>query len=278
LVDHAGRGDRAAVFAARALIVSPTLRAATADDYAAFARFHVELEVPDPVPSLERWRGEICASAIMVVEHDAPIGYGSWLPLGELGHVRHVVVDASARGRGVGRMIMDALAQRMHAAGHARWQLYVKEENVAGRRLYENCGMGIVARSTALELRWEDVERLPRGRTLHRAPPVPALGVSAATLAAWQQQADAKIEMLVDDHGVIAGIVRLDPEHPGVRPFTVDAPDAIRPMLEALRPHKRAADPSLRLVVDDREDVCACLTAAGASVLLRLLRYQGELT
>jgi GNAT superfamily N-acetyltransferase len=258
--------------------VSPLLRAATADDYAAFARFFVELEVPDPVPTMERWLGEICASAVMVVEHDAPIGYGSWLPLGELGHVRHVVVDAAARGRGVGRMIMDALAQRMHTAGHARWQLYVKEENAAGRRLYENCGMHIVARSIALELRWDCVERLPRGRNLHPTSPVAALGVSAATLADWQQQPVAKIAMLVDDQGVAAGIARFDPEHPGARPFVVDAPDAIRPLLEALRPHKRAADESLRLVVDDREDVCACLTAAGASVLLRLLRYQGELT
>ena len=86
-------------------------------------------------------------STVDVVE-DAGVVVGfvvHWLVAGEA-HILNVAVEPSARGRGLGRLLVD------HVIGHARagdgsyLMLEVREGNAAARALYERFGFKLIAR------------------------------------------------------------------------------------------------------------------------------------
>ncbi|MFD4395991.1 GNAT family N-acetyltransferase [Kitasatospora sp. NPDC058397] len=64
-------------------------------------------------------------------------------PLASNRHVRQIqglVVDGTARGRGVGRRLVEAACEAARAAGARRMTLRVLGWNAPARRLYEGCG------------------------------------------------------------------------------------------------------------------------------------------
>ena len=167
-------------------------RDARAEDYPAFARLFLELKVPDPTPSAEQFDARIRPSTFFLFEGERPIAYSFWQALGEVARVIHVVVDPTAQGRGVGRALLREVGTRGMRAGCSRWTLHVKPDNVPARRLYERCGMRVVARSRSMEIAWSEVERLPLGESegeteaFHVRPEEEAQVEGAAGLLAGQ--------------------------------------------------------------------------------------------
>ncbi|GAA4996539.1 GNAT family N-acetyltransferase [Kitasatospora paranensis] len=80
---------------------------------------------------------ELAGRVVGYVRHAAPT------PLAGNRHVRQIqglAVAAEARGRGVGRALVEAACAAAHGTGARRVTLRVLGGNTAARRLYERCG------------------------------------------------------------------------------------------------------------------------------------------
>src|SRR5579883_2131386 len=121
----------------------PTIRSATEADYPVFARLFPELRVEDPLLTPDQFAARMLPGTVIAEEGRDPVGYGSFRTYGSTAHVVHVVVDPCARGRGVGRALMDGLRARVRALSCDRWYLNVKQDNTEALRLYERCGLAI---------------------------------------------------------------------------------------------------------------------------------------
>ncbi|WP_405017067.1 GNAT family N-acetyltransferase [Kitasatospora sp. NBC_00070] len=77
------------------------------------------------------------------------VGYvqqGPATPLASNSHVRQIqgfVVDPEARGRGIGRALIEAACDRARAEGIRRMTLRVLAHNAPARRVYESCGFEV---------------------------------------------------------------------------------------------------------------------------------------
>jgi [ribosomal protein S18]-alanine N-acetyltransferase len=81
-----------------------------------------------------------CARYLVAEEDGAVVGYaGAWM-IFEEGHVTNVAVEASRRGRGIGRALMAALMQYAANLGVAYLTLEVRRSNLTARKLYESFG------------------------------------------------------------------------------------------------------------------------------------------
>jgi GNAT superfamily N-acetyltransferase len=258
--------------------------AATIDDYDECARLFVELEVPDPVWSRERFCEIVLPDTIVLREAGAIAGYAWGRVRGDSFHVVHVVTDPAHRGRGVGRALMTALAARAKERGLARWMLNVKPDNVAARALYEACGMTVAMESASVQLQWSDVPRL------EDAPGVVARELAPSDDAAFERACGlfpGEIAPLRDTQQRIVlgaseadgpvGFGAFDPHFPGVAPLRVRAPKFTRAILEAARPHALAGQSYIRAFAEGDPALEEALVAAGGTVLLRALRMQGTI-
>ena len=261
-----------------------TVSSGSAADYPTFARLFPELAVPDPVPSAEYFVEAIAPHAIFLRDGDEVVGYAWSRPRGERLHVVHVIVDPAHRRRGVGRALMDALAERGRAAGFRRWMLNVKPENVAARELYARCGMGVVLEGVSLRLAWADVARLaPPPATMTRAlAPTDdprfedALGLARGDLTACRAS-PGRVFVGVETEGRPVGCAALDPRFPGAPLLRVRPPEHARAVLEGLRPHALPEHDHLFTFVEDDPALEGVLTSAGAEVILRVLRMEGDM-
>ena len=150
------------------------IRRSLAEDYPAFARLFLDLATGDPTPSFDRWRDEL-ADASLVAEDDRGlvVGYAYAEVLRGTGYVRQLVVDAEARGRGVGRALLEDVASRFAEAGCATWQLNVAPDNGPARRLYRGLGMVDGLFSWVLRFPWSRVGSLPRAEGVRVSPVEP---------------------------------------------------------------------------------------------------------
>jgi len=78
---------------------------------------------------------------------DRPVGLVAWLAdeSGTIAEVRVLAVDAASRGRGVGRILMDAAAQALRASGVRRAWLVTTNDNLAALALYQKAGWRLAA-------------------------------------------------------------------------------------------------------------------------------------
>ncbi|MGO8996146.1 MAG: GNAT family N-acetyltransferase [Polyangiaceae bacterium] len=262
-------------------------RDARAEDYPAFARLFLELKVPDPTPSAEQFDARIRPSTFFLFEGERPIAYSFWQALGEVARVIHVVVDPTAQGRGVGRALLREVGTRGMRAGCSRWTLHVKPDNVPARRLYERCGMRVVARSRSMEIAWSEVERLPLGESegeteaFHVRPEEEAQVEGAAGLLAGQIGALRKgggwVFLGLRRGDEIVAFAAFDPSFPGAMPFVAPRPWLTRRLLEAMRPHALAKHAGVRFPAMN-DEVWGAAEGAGARVILETLRMEGPIT
>jgi GNAT superfamily N-acetyltransferase len=261
-----------------------TVSSGTAGDYPVFARLFPELAVPDPVPSADRYAGGIAPQAIFLRDGDVVVGYAWARPRGERLHVVHVITDPAHRRRGVGRALMDALAERGRAAGHSRWMLNVKPENTAARELYTRCGMQVVLEGVLLRIAWADVARIAPAPAVAVRPLGPAddprfeeaLGLARGDLSVCRST-PGRVFVGAEAGGTPVGCVAFDPAFPGAPLVRARAREHVRALLEGVRPHALPQHDHLHAFVEGDPALDASLVAAGAQVIMRTLRMEGDI-
>lgn len=264
-------------------------RPATSDDYPHYVRLFPELGVDDPIPSLERWNQDLVHRALFLDTKGAPIAYGVWAILEQVGYVINVVVDPLVRQRGAGAALMRAVAARLLHAGCSRWCLNVKVDNTPAIRLYERCGFVRAYASAAFVFDWDCLSRLPREDTpveVRRVDPAEDAALEAAfnqpagRFAHLRVRPEREILRLVDPahpDEVRVGVAAFDPSFPGASVFALARPSLAVPLLSAIRRHVPSDPAPIKLFVEDDARLDAALRAAGASVRFELLHMRGEI-
>jgi len=123
------------------------------------------------VPSWQDWdRAHLAEHRFVAIENGAVLGWAALVPVSDrcvyAGVVENsVYVAEAARGRGVGRTLLDALVASTEAAGIWTIQTGVFPENEASVRLHERAGFRVVGRRERLgklDGAWRDVLLLER--------------------------------------------------------------------------------------------------------------------
>ncbi|MEM6989030.1 MAG: GNAT family N-acetyltransferase [Myxococcota bacterium] len=262
-----------------------SIRPATAADYRAFVRLFGHLETGDDIPLPKVWRDELGPQSMVCIEDGETVGYVYCQVLDGVGFVRHVALDPAYRGRGLGRALMHAAADRMRDAGVEQWRLNVKPDNAQALRLYEGLGMSVLFASVAMRMDWEIIDALPKAEPAVRVQPVEpaddgavesALEIPGGLLARHRRRAHARI-LVARDGEEIVGAAVFRPDFPGAYPYRANTAAVTRALMEAMRPH---ADPSktfMQLVLEDAAEVADALERAGARRHMEILQLGGAL-
>ncbi len=121
----------------------PTLRRATPEDLDAV--WAIERSVFGAEAwSREMMREELGADYrqyyVLADDHDAVVGYGGLLAVGEDGDIQTIAVVPSLRGAGQGRRLMNALLDSAAERGVREVFLEVRADNPVARSLYASLG------------------------------------------------------------------------------------------------------------------------------------------
>ena len=116
----------------------------TADRYGAFLR--TQLDAPNVVIYVAEREGQVLGYAYAGVE-----GFDYMSLRGPAGALYDIVVDPAHRGRGVGRMLLDATLAALTARGAPRVVLSTAEQNESAQRLFARAGF----RRTMVEMTCE---------------------------------------------------------------------------------------------------------------------------
>lgn len=259
---------------------TPRVRDARADDYPTYAGLFPALEAPDPVPTRARFEAEL-ASKSFVIEARTVVAWGLIEALDGVGYVRNVIVDRSARRRGLGRAVMQEAARRFRAAGCTRWCLNVHPDNHAAVALYRSFGMREAYASVALRMAFAIRDDLPVGDTVVDAPPAEAIGaleeamaVPAGMVAGLLAREDRVVRAAYRD-GEVVGLACFDPGFPGCFPFRARSIEVVRALFDAFAPHARSDE--LQIVIEDQPALADALERAGARRVLAFLHFEGPL-
>jgi ribosomal-protein-alanine N-acetyltransferase len=260
-----------------------SVRDATPADYPVFARLFPELHVPDPLLTAAQFEERMLPSTVIAEGADRPLGYSHFRFYGGTAHVVHVVVDPEARGRGVGKVLMDAVRARVVAAGSTRWYLNVKKDNAPAIRLYESAGLAVEETGWSMRADWSVLLALPGAADTSQFEPTPdemtalcgELDVDRERLAVVRARPGNVFVALRDASGPCAFAV-FDPAFPGVYPLGAARPEHARPLFDALHPHARA--PHLNIFVEGGEALANALLGGGATLTFEILRMGGALS
>ena len=133
---------------ARALSPGVVLREANWIDVAALVALESEL-FPDDAWSEASWWSELAGRPrreyVVVANPDGLLGYAGIDHGGEVADVMTVAVAPVARGRGLGRALLDELERRAVGRGAGHLMLEVRADNVAARDLYDAAGYVLLA-------------------------------------------------------------------------------------------------------------------------------------
>jgi ribosomal protein S18 acetylase RimI-like enzyme len=116
-------------------------RPGTPEGYASF--MGTQLEDPDKAVLVADNNGELIGYAYAAVE-----GYDYMALRGPAGVLHDVIVDPKHRGRGVGRLLIDAALAFFRSRGVPRVMLQTAERNEAAQRLFASMGF----RRTMIEM------------------------------------------------------------------------------------------------------------------------------
>jgi L-amino acid N-acyltransferase YncA len=156
-----------------------TIEDMRADDWPAVARIYEEgLDLgtfEDTVPSWEEWDATHLAVGRLVAREDGElVGWAALGPYSRRECYRGVVensiyVAPGARGRGVGRALLEELCRRADAAALWTIQAATFADNAASIALHQSCGFRLVGIRERLAQKhgvWRDVALLDRRSAL----------------------------------------------------------------------------------------------------------------
>ncbi len=262
-----------------------TIREAGNGDHADFVRYFAELLTSDRPASVERWVADLMPHTFFLEEEGRKVGYAFVEVFGDLGFIRHVVVDPSARGRGVGRALMNVIAERLRKARCKRWELNVKPDNLPAMRLYESVGMKEQHASSVVRIDWTDALRMQFDATLAGCDVDPAedddierdMQLPDGKLLRLREMTGQLLVQLVDMRGNRFGFARFDAEFPGAFPFRVTSPRYAGDLLRALHVHRSQQLDWVQLVIEDGADTTQALIEAGARPVFDILHLAGDI-
>lgn len=108
-------------------------RPGTPEGYASF--IGTQLEDPDKAVLVADDNGDVIGYAYAAVE-----GYDYMALRGPAGVLHDIIVDPEHRGRGVGRLLLDAALEFFRSRGTPRVVLSTAEQNEAAQRLFTSMG------------------------------------------------------------------------------------------------------------------------------------------
>jgi GNAT superfamily N-acetyltransferase len=281
--------------------MGPTfLRAATPADYGLYVRFQAELGVEDPPLPSERWEKEsVPGTAFLVAEGvDAAYAFWDWAPTGNPGagpaeeiYVRHLVVEAHLRGRGLGRCLMVSLARRFREQGALRWRLNVLRTNRSAVLLYESMGLRPHYSTAVMRLPWALAGVLPMPAASRvRADESPdtddadlerRFGLLSGQISRARGRAGVRVIVTreTDDPKGAGplGLAVFDPSFPGTFPFRCESPAHLGPLVKCLAQLYSGESPYVQLVVEDAPSIADALASAGAARIHDIVHMRGEL-
>lgn len=253
-------------------------------DYAHFAALFPELQSGDAIPAHDLWVKEMAPTTVFARSEGELAGYCYFNMLKDTGYVRHVAVDPAWRRKGIGKAIMNEMASRFRRWGAAQWCLNVKPDNVLAIRLYQAVGMSRAYSSTAFNLPWAMVDRLPDfvAAKASQVQPREDAAIEAAFSLPSGQIAEARafgdrILLGIYKTGQPAAFASFNPSFPGAFPFRVREPALVRNLLEAMRPHARPDLPHVGVVIEDDRESTQLLLRSGAEVKMSFDHYRGSL-
>jgi len=266
-----------------------TVRPGRPEDHPAYARLFLELEVDEPPPSGAVWDSEFVQLSLFA---EGPEGVGAYAvaePMGDLGYVGQLVVAPSARGQGMGRLLMTHVAERLRAQGCARWALNVKRDNAPALALYTSLGMRLKREAATLRVTRAQVAALPGPSPQLFVVPVTLEGCGALTeafgmmpgkLARYAARGSHRLLGLVDSRAPSQGwlgMMDLRATGPVLFPFFATAPAHARALLEDA--FQRVGDdvPAMNVVVTDDAALARLLRDAGAETRYETLELRGPL-
>ncbi len=259
------------------------LRPAKPTDYPHFSRWFPTLGSGDVVPPRTAWVDDMGPQST-IAEHDGePVGYCYAQTLERDGYVRHLAVDESARGQGVGRALLEHAAVGMRAAGCTRWRLNVKPDNDPAVGLYSALGMTKVHESASLRFDWSILERLPEppaDRTVDEPDAAEQSAIEQRfALPAGQLASAAAREgvavLAVRSTDTMLGVAAFDVGFPGCFPFRAMTVEDANALLHGL--HPLATQHGMGLVAEAHPQLEAALVEAGARVAFRFMHMSGPL-
>ena len=113
----------------------------TPEDYASF--IGAQLEDPDKIVLVADDNGDVVGYAYAAAE-----GYDYMALRGPAGVLHDIIVDPKHRGRGVGRLLLEAALEFLRSRGAPRVVLSTAERNEAAQRLFARMGF----RRTMIEM------------------------------------------------------------------------------------------------------------------------------
>jgi ribosomal protein S18 acetylase RimI-like enzyme len=117
----------------------------TPADYASFMR--AQLEDPDKAILVADDNGDVIGYAYAAIE-----GYDYMALRGPAGVLHDIIVEPEHRGRGVGRLLLDATLEFFRSRGVPRVVLSTAERNEAAQRLFASMGFRRTMVEMTLEL------------------------------------------------------------------------------------------------------------------------------
>jgi ribosomal protein S18 acetylase RimI-like enzyme len=125
----------------------------------------------DSAASTQRWAGpgvafplapdrlahalelEVRPGWVLLDAQDNCLGFGQyWLTGADTAHLGRIIVSPQARGRGLGRVLMQSLSRQALKEGVRRLTLRVYRDNVAAVALYRNLGFVAIEQESTAEL------------------------------------------------------------------------------------------------------------------------------
>jgi ribosomal-protein-alanine N-acetyltransferase len=129
-----------------------TIRPARLTDLPAVARIEAETFGEDVYPAfffrqaLDAWGALLVIAEVREVVAGYALAVPSLAP--NQAWLLSTAVSAEARGRGVGRALVESVLDRLDAAGRRTVRLTVSPDNAVAVRLYERLGFAVEARET----------------------------------------------------------------------------------------------------------------------------------
>jgi GNAT superfamily N-acetyltransferase len=262
--------------------VNLSVRDGAAADYEAFARLFPALNVPDPVLTATQFEEQMLPNVAIAQDGAERVGYAHWRFYGDTVHVVHVVVDAAARNRGVGRLLMQRVRGSAAAKGATRWYLNVKADNVPAIQLYERCGLSVEQKGWSMFASWSVLRGLEGSKNVVKFEPSEE---EAARFARQNGLPPERLALVRARPGVVfvalrdaeemCALAAFDPAFPGIYPIAVTRPEHARPLFDALFPDARR--PDVNVFVEGNAALADVLRRGGAKLNYEMLRMAAPL-